>query len=225
MGNIKQRSFPGVVLLVSLIMIFSLSCLSPQSSSDSSPSVSSGEPSVSSAPIRTFSSHRELDLLADEDPAKIDNSTFPITPVEDLRLTIKSPPVDIDKYRLSVDGLVNKPLSLSYEAVLKEPAVSEVVLLICPGVFVDNARWTGVLITTILSEAEIKPEANQVVFHALDGFESRLSLPDVLGEGVSLAHTVNGQILPADHGYPLRLVVKGKEGSYWVKWVTRIEIK
>ena len=52
-----------------------------------------------------------------------------------------------------IEGLVETPLSLTYEEVLAYPAVTEVVLLICPGFFADNAEWAGVPVTTLLEEA------------------------------------------------------------------------
>ena len=156
---------------------------------------------------------------------RFDNSTLPVTPVEELHITGAAPEANIEDYRLVVDGLVETPLSLTYEAILDYPAVTEVVLLVCPGFFTDNAEWTGVPVTTILAEAGTKPEASEVTFHAL-GSEYKVVLPlDVVQQGgVFLAHTVNGQVLPDKHGYPLRLVVKGNYGYDWIKWVKRIEI-
>ena len=116
------------------------------------------------------------------------------------------------------------PLSLTYDAILAYPTYTEVVLLICPGVFADNAEWTGVPVSTILEEANIKPEASEVTFYAIDGYRVVKPLEVVQQEGVFLAHTVNGEILPAEHGYPLRLVVKGEYGSNWIKWLERIEV-
>ncbi len=158
------------------------------------------------------------------DPAKMDNSTIPITPVEELNITGLAPEVDIAEYRLTIDGLVETQLALTYEALMGYPTVTEVVLLICPDAFADNAKWTGVPVTTLLVETGVKPQASQVAFHALDGYCQVLTLEEVQREGVFLAHTVNGQTLPIEHGYPLRLVVKGKYGNEWVKWVERIEV-
>ena len=156
---------------------------------------------------------------------RFDNSTLPVTPVEELHITGAAPEVNIEDYRLVVDGLVETPLSLTYEAILDYPTVTEVVLLVCPGFFTDNAEWTGVTMTTLLAEAGIRPKASEVTFHAL-GSEYKVVLPlDVVQQdGVFLAHTVNGQVLPAKHGYPLRLVMRGNYGYDWIKWVSRVEI-
>ena len=57
-------------------------------------------------------------------------------------------------------------------------------------------------------------------------YTKQLPLEDILGnDGIYLAHTVNGQTLPVEHGYPLRLVAKGIYGSYWVKWLEVIEVR
>ena len=119
---------------------------------------------------------------------------------------------------------MHTPQSLSYQELLEYPTVTEVVTLVCPGAFTDNAEWTGIPVAVLLVEAGIKPEATVVRFHALDGYRATLSLEVAQQEGVFLAHTVNGQILPLDHGYPLRLVVKGEYGEHWAKWVERIEV-
>ena len=161
-----------------------------------------------------------------EPPIGFDNSELPITPTEELNRTGKPPDeIDITKYRLIVDGLVEKPLTLSYDQILAYPTVTKVVLLICPGFFEDNAEWTGVPVKTILAEAGISSDATSVTFHDFDHYAKILPLEVVQQDGVFLAHTVNGEVLPLEHGYPLRLVAEGRYGSEWVKWVQRIEVQ
>ena len=164
-----------------------------------------------------------------KNPALVDNSNFEITPIEELHATGRAVDIDVDEYRLVVrlvvDGLVENPLRLGYEDILARPSVSEVVLLICPGFFADNAQWTGTPLAGILEDARVKPEAKQVSFHGADGYRSYLSLEEAMDEGVFPAYKVNGQALPGEHGYPLRLVARGKYGSRWVKWLVRIEVK
>ena len=167
----------------------------------------------------------EINRLRALDPATVDNSNFPITLTDKLHPTGRPPEINIAEYRLIVDGLVENPLSLTYEAFLEYPTVTEVVLLICPDTFVDNAEWTGIPVMALLAEASINSEAKKVAFYATDGYKQELYLDTAQKEGVFLAHTVNGQILPLKHGYPLRLVVKGEFGFYWVKWLEHIEVK
>jgi hypothetical protein len=157
------------------------------------------------------------------DPAEVGETGLPITPIEKINRTGRSPEIDIEKYRLVVDGAVENPLSLSYEAIMAYPEKTDVVLLVCPGFFVDNAQWSGVPVSLILEEANPKPGAKEVRFHA-GSYRSILTLEEAQREGTYLAHHVNGQVLPEEHGFPLRLVAEGEYGSRWVKWLDRIEV-
>ncbi len=161
--------------------------------------------------------------LVHMDPAEVGETGLPIDPVEDINRTGHPPEIDIEEYRLVVDGAVETPLSLSYQDILAYPEQTDVVLLICPGFFVDNAQWSGVPVSLILEEANLKPEAEQVRFHA-GSYRITLTLEEARRAGTYLAHHVNGQVLPEKDGFPLRLVVEGKYGNQWVKWVERIEV-
>jgi sulfoxide reductase catalytic subunit YedY len=157
-------------------------------------------------------------------PSQVDNSTLPITPVEELHHTGQTQECDIATYRLVVDGLVENPLSLTYDEVLSFPQVTETVLLICAGVFWDNAEWTGTPLSLILEEAGLSPDASRVQIAGGDNYRKILSLEEATADGVFLAYEVNGQTLPPEHGYPFRLVARHQYGSNWVKWVERIEV-
>ena len=164
-------------------------------------------------------------------PASDDNVTYtaenyplPLTPVEEMGLTEMPQDVDIETYRLTVDGLVEKPLSLSYDDIRAYPSVTEIGVVDCPGFFTDIGEWTGVRLTVILAEAGVKPEASQVTFRALDGYSQTISLGHVEKYRVFLAYKVNGIVLPREHGYPLRVVDNGSSGSAWVKWLESIEV-
>ncbi len=157
------------------------------------------------------------------DPAAVGETGLPIDPVENLNRTGRPPEINIEEYRLVVDGAVENPLSLSYEDILAYPEKTDVVLLICPGFFVDNAQWSGVPVSLILEEAKPKPEAKEVRFYA-GSYRITLTLEEAQREGTYLAHHVNGQVLPEKDGFPIRLVAKGKYGNQWVKWLDRIEV-
>jgi DMSO/TMAO reductase YedYZ molybdopterin-dependent catalytic subunit len=228
MDKVRNWRLWRITFFVLLTAVFTLACnrLPPSQSSTLSviPSETAPGPTTTGTlpPIETY---EDLGVLRNEDPALIDNSTFPITPTSAIHPTVSAPPVDIANYSLTVDGLVDTPLSLSYGAILKYPSVTEVVLLICQGAFVDNAEWTGVPVATLLKEAGVKPQAVQVATHGIDRYEKGLKLADIQKDGVFLAYKVNGEILPGEHGYPIRLVVKGKYGVFWTKWVNRLEVK
>jgi DMSO/TMAO reductase YedYZ molybdopterin-dependent catalytic subunit len=216
-----KRLLPGVLLVLVLV-----SC-SPVASGESLDSSATPEqPSPPQATATPVEEPRDVPLNIEEmHPAEVDNSTLPITPVEELHRTGQPQEYDIETYRLVVDGLVEKPLSLSYEDLLRRPEVTETVLLICPGFFWDNATWTGTPLSSILEEAGVSPEATRVRFVAGDGYEQTLSLEQAMADGVFLAYQVNGETLPTAHGYPLRLVARYQYGSKWVKWLERIEVE
>lgn len=166
----------------------------------------------------------DLQKLRQGNPADIDNGKYPVTPVEELHTTGNPRQVDISQYRLIVEGLVDHPLSLSYEEIKKFPSVTETVLLICPDLFVDNAQWTGVPVATLLEAAAIQSKAAEITIIGLDSYRQTLTRDDIEKGDVFLAYDVDGVQLPVEHGFPLRLVVKGRYGNIWVKWVKSIEV-
>ena len=168
----------------------------------------------------------DLSYLKDKDPAEVDNTHLPITPVDRLSLTGKPPKeVDTDKYRLTISGSVNNTLDITYSEMLSFPSVTEVVLLICHGSHVDNARWTGVPVSYLLNKAGVLEGASEVTFIALDRYSRTLPLKTFQQDGSFIAHTVNGVPIPLKHGFPLRLVVRGLYGENWVKWLRQVEVK
>jgi sulfane dehydrogenase subunit SoxC len=147
------------------------------------------------------------------------SKTEETTPVAEL------PATPISDYRLVVDGLVDNPLTLTYDAILQYPTVTDNPWLICPGVFETQNEWTGVPVATILTEAGIKPEATRIIFSSSDGYSQELPAQDAQKEGVFLAYKCDGQVLSQNDGYPLRLVDKDQIGSVWVKRLAHIEVK
>ncbi len=150
-----------------------------------------------------------------------------IMPIEALNITGTPIEIDVATYHLIVDGLVEHPLSLSYEELLALPTVSQVPRLECPGFFIDYAEWTGPLVRTILEMAGVKPQAVEVEFSEADEYpyQRTLALDEALADDTYLAHSVNGETLPVAHGFPLRLVTGSKLGDYWVKWLGHVEVK
>jgi DMSO/TMAO reductase YedYZ molybdopterin-dependent catalytic subunit len=153
------------------------------------------------------------------------NRSVQLTPVEKMGITGAAPDVDINEYHLTVGGFVENPLSLAYHDILDYPSVTDIGIINCPGFFVDIGEWTGVPVRTLLDEAGLSSNATQLVFHAMDGYTQSLSLEHVDKYEVFLAYIVNGQTLPLEHGYPLRVVDNGSDGSAWIKWVENIVVE
>jgi len=132
--------------------------------------------------------------------------------------------VNLNDYRLTVDGLVSNPLIIDYQSFIAYPSTSGNATLSCPGYPDQYREWTGVPVSTILKQAGCSLEAAQLTFYSLAGYAMQFPLKDVESRGIFLAYKVDGQILPPETGFPLRLVVPDSVGSYWVKWVDRIRV-
>lgn len=141
------------------------------------------------------------------------------------------PEVDLAAWTLHVDGRVDRPLTLTYADLLARPAVERYVTLACVsnpvgGDLVGNARWQGVLLADLLDEAGVHPDADLVVGVSLDGFTAgfpRAVLAD--GRDAMVAYAMNGEPLPAEHGFPARLVVPGLYGYVSAtKWLAEVRL-
>jgi DMSO/TMAO reductase YedYZ molybdopterin-dependent catalytic subunit len=136
-------------------------------------------------------------------------------------------------FRLTVDGLVRRPLSLSLTEIKALPARTQITLHSCDEGWSAIGQWTGVPLSHLLQAAELMPEVRYIVFHCLDELErtpdrsglyyESLDLFDAFHPQTILAYGMNGQSLPVGHGAPLRLRVERQIGYKNAKYVTRIE--
>jgi DMSO/TMAO reductase YedYZ molybdopterin-dependent catalytic subunit len=162
--------------------------------------------------------------LLNMNPAEIDNRNLAIDPLNQFgTMGPTTIAIDLKKYRLKVSGKVGRPLSLSYDQILQYPSVTETVLLICPGFFSINARWTGIHLKDLLQEAQIKKEAQYVSISGA-GSGTGIPLKKIQEKRIFLAYQVNGVTLPQKHGFPLRLVYEDAYGSGWVKYVDEVVV-
>ena len=169
-----------------------------------------------------------------------------------VRNNFPIPNLDAQTFRLTVSGLVERPLSLSLRDLQNLRSQTEVVTLECAGngrtLFdppvpgerwqfgaVSTAEWSGVPLAEILDRAGVRSGAVEVRFRGADGgevdpkrgricFERSLPLDEARDSGAILAYAMNGEPLPLQHGFPLRLVVPGWYGVASVKWLTGIEV-
>lgn len=132
--------------------------------------------------------------------------------------------VDPAAYRLVVDGLVEKPLSLSLEEAGKLPRSKKVVRIDCVEGWSVTALWEGFLVSDLLKLAGPKPAAKVVIFHAVDGYTTSLPLDYLLSKKILLADHINGIVLPPANGYPFQLAAEAKWGYKWIRWVNRVEL-
>ncbi len=157
--------------------------------------------------------------------------------------------IDPDAFTIEVKGKVDRPLKLSLAELRKMPALDLVAVLQCSGNSrgfseprtaggqlghgaMGNARWHGVPLKAVLDKAGVQAGARQVVFGGADGpvadktpdFAKALDINHAADGEVMLAWQMNGEDLPLLNGFPLRLIVPGYYGTYWVKHVNEITV-
>ena len=148
----------------------------------------------------------------------------------DTALTI--PQVDVATWQLKVDGMVEHPLTFSYAELLAMPLIEQYVTIACVsnsvgGALVGNTLWTGVRLKEILAKAGVKSGATQIVGRSVDGFTVGFPTEWALDPSREpmVALGMNRLPLPADHGYPARLIVPGLFGYVSAtKWLSQIEL-
>jgi DMSO/TMAO reductase YedYZ molybdopterin-dependent catalytic subunit len=169
-----------------------------------------------------------------------------------VRNHFAAPAIDPDAWRLEVGGFVERPLFLGMRDLSRLPSDTRVVTLECAGNgryrldppvdgepwrlgAVSTAEWTGVPLSEVLDRTGVLPSATHVVFTGADQgrvegrpealhFERRLDLDTALSSEALLAYAMNGEPLPLQHGYPVRLVVPGWYGVASVKWLASIQL-
>jgi DMSO/TMAO reductase YedYZ molybdopterin-dependent catalytic subunit len=160
------------------------------------------------------------------------------------------PIIDASTWKLEVDGLVRKPLSLTLDDIKARPRQEVVFTVECSGNHgfpfftggIGNARWAGTPLAPMLEEAGVLENGIEVVFWGTDAgeielhdairdvkfkqnFARSMSLEDAMSPDNILCYEMNGAPLPAPNGFPLRLIAPGWYGIANAKWLKRIEVR
>jgi sulfite dehydrogenase (cytochrome) subunit A len=168
-----------------------------------------------------------------------------------VRYHLAGVPLDIDpdKFSVEIKGKIDRPAKLSMADIRRMPAVEIVAVNQCSGNSrgffkprvaggqlgngaMGNARWRGVPLKAVLDKAGVQAGAKQVVFGGMDGpvsdrtpdFAKALDIDLARNGEVMLAYSMNGKDLPFLNGFPLRLVVPGYYGTYWLKHLNEINV-
>jgi DMSO/TMAO reductase YedYZ molybdopterin-dependent catalytic subunit len=193
----------------------------------------------------------ELQLALRNRGMPLEALRYPITPtgLHYLLIHYDIPAVNTDGWRLKISGQVAKPLELTLEEIKKRPRRTIPVTMECAGngrallaprrisqpwllEAIGNAEWTGTPLRSILQEAGVSADAAEIVFTALDQgvegdqvqhYQRSLTVDEAIRDEVLLVYEMNGEPLPPQHGYPLRLLKPGWYGMASVKWLDRIE--
>ncbi|MBH8564784.1 molybdopterin-dependent oxidoreductase [Nostoc sp. CENA67] len=135
-----------------------------------------------------------------------------------------TPIIDIEKYRLIVDGEVNNPLSLSMAEIQALPLTSMIIRHVCVEGWAAIVQWSGVRLQEIVALAQPKNNVKYAYFKSADGYYESWDIASALHPQTLLAYEKNGEPLPVDNGAPLRLASPIKLGYKQSKWVTRISL-
>jgi DMSO/TMAO reductase YedYZ molybdopterin-dependent catalytic subunit len=147
----------------------------------------------------------------------------------DTALFVPAP--DAKEWSLRVHGMVDRELTLDLDAILARPMIERDITLACVsneigGPYVGNATWLGTPLADVLREAGVHPDATQLVSRSVDGFTIGTPTAVVMdGRDALLAVGMNGEPLPLEHGFPVRMVVPGLYGYVSAtKWVVDLEL-
>jgi sulfane dehydrogenase subunit SoxC len=207
-------------------------------------------PYGSPSPFESHVKRRTVDWLTAD---KIASISF--TPLADLKGIITPSGVVFERYhaglpavnpnvhKLMIHGMVDRPIILSMDDLMRFPSVSMIRFLECPanggmewrGAQMDRLQfshgmlscceWTGVLLSTLLAEVGVQKGANWILAEGADGAHMSRSIPmDKALDDALIVYAQNGEALRPEQGYPVRLINPGWEGNTCVKWLRRLEI-
>ena len=144
---------------------------------------------------------------------------------------LRVPVVDPGTWQLEVRGMVDNPYTLTYADLMELPQIEADITIACVsnevgGDLVGNARWQGVPLRPLLERAGLQQGATQLVGRSVDGFTAGFPTITALDmEEAMVAVAMNGEPLPAEHGFPARLIVPGLYGYVSAtKWLAAIEL-
>jgi DMSO/TMAO reductase YedYZ molybdopterin-dependent catalytic subunit len=147
----------------------------------------------------------------------------------DTALTV--PRVDLASWRLKLGGSVDRPVELSFADLLDRPLVERVITLNCVsnevgGPYIGTSRWLGVPLVPLLREAGIQAGADQLLARSVDGMTIGTPVAALLdGREPLLCVGMNGEPLPPEHGFPVRVLTPGLFGYVGsCKWVQELEL-
>ena len=158
-----------------------------------------------------------------------------VTPIEDFYVQSALPQPDIDpadvssdRWQLSISGMVNSSLCLSLSDIQSQPAEEVYWTLACignqaGGELLGNALWQGTRLLPLLERVGMMPEVRAFALRGADEYETGVLREELLHPDTMLVYGMNGEQLPAKHGYPLRILIPGKYGQKQPKWLTEIE--
>jgi hypothetical protein len=154
-----------------------------------------------------------------------------LTPNQDFyRIDINTRPVVIDgpSWVLEVTGLFDNPHPLTLSDLMAYPPVTQAITLSCisnnvGGDLIGTSNWTGARLRDVLKDLGLRSEAKELSIKAADGFFESVVMEDIMDPRTLLVYGMNGETLPVEHGFPLRIYIPNRYGMKQPKWITHIE--
>ena len=144
---------------------------------------------------------------------------------------IVAPAIEPSSWQLRIHGMVDKPMTITFDQLMQRPMMDRDVTLTCVsesvgGGYIGNARWQGTLLADVLREAGLQSGAQQIVMRDVNDMNIGVAVDPVMdGRDALLAVGMNGQPLPQEHGFPVRVVVPGLYGYVSAcKWVVDMQV-
>jgi DMSO/TMAO reductase YedYZ molybdopterin-dependent catalytic subunit len=155
-----------------------------------------------------------------------------LTPLADfyhVSKNIVDPNVSADGWSLRIEGLVDAPGSWTLDELRARATARNITTLGCisnelNGDLISTAEWTGVPLAELLAEVGVQPEAIDLKFSCADDYEDSIPVAQAMDPETLLVVGMNGETLPNDHGFPVRMIVPPIYGMKNVKWLERIEL-
>lgn len=134
------------------------------------------------------------------------------------------PAINIHEWRLVVDGAVENPLTLSWQDFMNLPQTADTSDFHCVTTWSKlNMNWKGVRLLDLAAMVQLKENATHILCYGYDDYTTNVSLEEALKPDVLLAHTVDEQPLPGEHGGPMRMITPQLYAWKGAKWINRIE--
>jgi DMSO/TMAO reductase YedYZ molybdopterin-dependent catalytic subunit/uncharacterized membrane protein len=223
--SMARREFieKGVLTVGALgLALFSLDQLLPPLLSSASGGLPSGTSYTMSGTPPIFNDPRLAGLVNSEVTS---NDNF-----YRVAIDIFDPSVNESTWNLQLAGLIGNPKSFTLADLQNLPQTEQYSTFECVsnnvnGNLISNAKWTGVKISDLLSDAgNAQASAQYAIFTSVDGYSVGIPLAKAMMSDSLLAYQMNDAALPTRHGYPLRAVIPGLYGMMSAKWITKIEL-
>jgi DMSO/TMAO reductase YedYZ molybdopterin-dependent catalytic subunit len=171
--------------------------------------------------------------LPDDATFEVEGLTSYVTSNEDfyrIDINLELPRIDPETHELGVVGMVDRELRIPFRELLQRDLVEIPITMTCVsyelgGDLVGNALWRGIRLRDLLDEAGVQADADQIVGRSVDGYTCGFPLEAAYDRDALVVVGMNGEPLPLEHGFPLRLITPGIYGYVGAtKWLQEIEL-